>query len=101
MIECKKCGSFYSPSLYFQCPYCNVSPVRESVYDKQVGGDHYKNTKFQAIEVIRDWDLGFEAGSAIKYIARHKKKGDPIKDIEKAIHYLEMYLEDLKHNIKE
>ena len=63
--------------------------------NRQVGGDHYKNSKIQPIEVIRDWDLGFECGNALKYIARHLKKGEPKKDIQKAIHYLEMYLEEL------
>ena len=62
---------------------------------RQVGGDHYKTAKIQPIEVIRDWNLGFECGNALKYIARHLKKGEPKKDIQKAIHYLEMYLEEL------
>jgi hypothetical protein len=34
----------------------------------------------------------YAEGNAIKYICRHKKKGKK-KDIEKAIHYLEMILE--------
>lgn len=68
----------------------NWSPL-----ERQVGGDHYKSSKIQPIEVIRDWNLGFETGNALKYIARHLKKGEPKKDIQKAIHYLEMYLEEL------
>ena len=59
---------------------------------KQVGGSHYKATKIQPIEVIWDWDLGFELGSALKYIQRHKLKGGT-EDIKKAIHYLELYIE--------
>jgi hypothetical protein len=62
---------------------------------KQIGGDHYKSASIQPIEVIRDWNLNFETGNALKYIARHKLKGEPKKDIEKAIHYLEMYKETL------
>jgi hypothetical protein len=73
-----------------------VTSLTPSPLDKQVGGDHYKGSKVQPIEVIRDWNLGFECGNAVKYIARHKKKGEPKKDIQKAIHYLEMYLENLK-----
>lgn len=68
---------------------------------RQVGGDHYKTSKVQPIEVIRDWGLGFECGNALKYIARHLKKGEPVKDIEKAIHYLEMYMETLKENLND
>ena len=37
-------------------------------------------------------NLLFAEGNAIKYICRHKSKGKA-KDIEKAIHYLEMILE--------
>lgn len=71
------------------------SMLKENPLQVQVGGSHYKATKIQPIEVIWDWDLGFELGSALKYIQRHKKKGGA-EDIKKAVHYLEMYL--LKQN---
>jgi hypothetical protein len=60
--------------------------------DKQVDGDHYKNMKIQPAEFINENKLLFAEGNAIKYICRHKQKGKR-KDIEKAIHYLEMILE--------
>jgi len=60
--------------------------------DKQVDGDHYKNMKIQPAEFINENKLLFAEGNAIKYICRHKVKGKQ-KDIEKAIHYLEMILE--------
>lgn len=74
---------------------------KQTPLTRQVGGDHYKTSKVQPIEVIRDWGLGFECGNALKYIARHLKKGEPVKDIEKAIHYLEMYMETLKENLND
>ena len=61
-------------------------------YKKQVGGSHYKNMKIQPSKFINDNKLLFAEGNAIKYICRHKKKGKE-KDIQKAIHYLEMILE--------
>ncbi len=60
---------------------------------KQVGGNHYKDCKIQPIEYIVGNDLTFCEGNAIKYITRHRRKGEGAKDIEKAIHYLEMILE--------
>ena len=60
--------------------------------DKQVNGDHYKKMKIQPAEFINENGLLFAEGNAIKYICRHKLKGKS-KDIEKAIHYLEMRLE--------
>jgi len=54
---------------------------------------HYTSGKFEVIEVIEDWKLGFHLGNAIKYIARAGKK-DPaktIEDLNKAIWYIERY----------
>jgi len=61
-------------------------------YKKQVGGTHYKDMNIQPSEFINRNKLLFAEGNAIKYICRHKKKGKE-KDIQKAIHYLEMILE--------
>jgi len=60
--------------------------------DKQVNGDHYKKMKIQPAYFINENRLEFAEGNAIKYICRHKSKGKS-KDIEKAIHYLQMILE--------
>lgn len=60
--------------------------------NKQVDGTHYKGMKIQPAQFINENNLLFAEGNAIKYICRHKSKGKA-KDIEKAIHYLEMILE--------
>ena len=64
----------------------------KNTYKKQIGGDHYRSMKIQASEFINKNNLPFAEGNAIKYICRHKKKGKA-KDIDKAIHYLEMIKE--------
>ena len=53
---------------------------------------HYKQHTIEAIDVIHDWDLGFELGNVIKYIARHKHKGSELRDLEKATWYLQTYI---------
>ena len=58
----------------------------------QVDGDHYSKMRVQPAYFINENNLPFAEGNAIKYICRHKKKGKK-KDIEKAIHYLEMIIE--------
>ena len=63
-----------------------------STYDKQIGGDHYKDYKIQPSVFINGNKLLFAEGNAIKYICRHSAKGKE-EDIKKAIHYLEMILE--------
>lgn len=50
---------------------------------------HYKGGKFECIDVIEDFGLGFHLGNAVKYILRAGKKGDRVEDIRKAIWYLE------------
>jgi len=57
---------------------------------------HYNTGRIEVIDAIEAWNLGFNDGNAIKYIARHKHKGDSIQDIEKAIWYLERHLSILK-----
>jgi len=64
-----------------------------SPMDFQVGGHHYKNCKIQPIEYIFKNDLDYFEGDVVKYITRHRKKGEGRKDVEKAIHYAQMILE--------
>lgn len=42
---------------------------------------HYTFGRFEVIEVIEDWGLGFHEANAVKYIARAGKK-DPAKHVE-------------------
>ncbi len=42
--------------------------------------------------------IGFLKGNIIKYVVRAGKKEDAIKDLEKAKHYIEFYLELLSEN---
>ena len=59
---------------------------------KQIGGSHYQNFVIQPAEFINKNRLQFAEGNAIKYICSYQEK-DGIRDIEKAIHYLEMVKE--------
>ena len=47
----------------------------------------------QPIEFIVENDLSYREANVVKYVCRHKNKNGK-QDIEKAIHYLEMILED-------
>jgi len=52
---------------------------------------HYTQGKIEVIDFLEDQNLDFRLANVIKYICRHKYKGKPIQDIEKAIWYLERY----------
>ena len=57
------------------------------------GPDYYKRGKAQVWDFIRDNDLNFHLGNAIKYIVRAGYKDSKKEDLIKAIHYLENELE--------
>lgn len=56
---------------------------------------HYRRGGIEAINVIEAWGLGYHLGNALKYIARsgHKDPSAWRIDIQKAIWYLERYIE--------
>jgi len=43
---------------------------------------------YEAIKVIEAWQLGFNLGNTVKYIARADHKNNPVQDLEKAEFYL-------------
>ena len=58
---------------------------------------HYTaGRKYEPKDVIRDWELNFNLGSAVKYISRAGRKGDKIEDLEKARQFLDFEIEVLK-----
>ena len=64
---------------------------------RQVGGSHYKGKVCEVWDIIDEYGLDYYRGNAIKYILRNKM--DTVEDIEKAVHYLEKWLE-FNDNIK-
>ncbi len=58
----------------------------------QIGGDHY-------VSEYQPWDfneyngLGGLECSIVKYLCRYKVKGSPIRDIGKAIHYVDKLID--------
>ena len=59
---------------------------------------HYTQGKYEVIDVIEDWNLGFNLGNAIKYIGRAGHKDDIVQDLEKAKWYIEREIKRLKQN---
>ena len=75
----------------------NYAAPSTSPLDVQIGGRHYKDMMIQPIEFISANKLGFCEGNAIKYICRYKDKGG-VQDLEKAIHYLQLLIEQVSVN---
>lgn|SRR5574340_1580413 len=68
------------------------SIIKELKEEKVNHPSHYQGHKFEVIDIIEDFDLGFNLGNAIKYILRAGKKELFFEDIKKAIWYLQREL---------
>lgn len=66
-------------------------PESKDATNKQVGGSHYQ-LPIQPIEYILANGLGYCEANVVKYVSRWRNKGG-IQDLKKAIHYLEMLIE--------
>ena len=94
-IRVIKYEKYYSDNDYLFVYFCILfNPIRNhmSVYNKQIGGTHYKKMKIQPSKFVIENKLLFPEGSAIKYICRHPYKGGK-QDLEKAKHFIDMIIE--------
>jgi hypothetical protein len=64
----------------------------DSAFAMQVGGDHYASLPMQPAPFLRANKVPHLEGEAIYRILRHKSK-DKRKDLEKAIHTLQLIIE--------
>lgn len=58
---------------------------------------HYNKGKIEVIDAIEDWDLNFNRGNAVKYVARAglKNKETEIEDLQKARWYIDREIKRL------
>jgi hypothetical protein len=63
--------------------------VTENVYHPK----HYNVGTIEVIDAIEAWNLNFNLGNAVKYIARADHKGKPIEDLHKALWYINREIE--------
>lgn len=96
-----------SSSHFIKCKFCksthdfntNKSDTCSSCLEKNEMVNHpphYNSGQIEVIEAIEDWNLNYNRGNAVKYIARAgKKTKNPILDLEKAVWYLEREIEIL------
>ena len=82
-----------------------ISSYLESLPDKPSAVNHPeyyggKDSPYEAINVIEAWELDFNLGNVLKYIARAGKKGEwkHQEDLEKAAWYLNREIQNLKKN---
>ena len=92
MQKCKRCTSCTAGIM---CECGKSKKIKKENVDHP---NHYlKDSGHEVIDVIEAWDLNFNLGNAVKYIARAGKK-DPKKykeDLNKAVWYINNQLNKL------
>lgn len=59
------------------------------------------NKGYDVIDVIKDYQLNFNRGNILKYIIRAGKKDNELKDLEKALDYLQREIKHLRKEQKQ
>lgn len=70
-----------------------------SLQNPQAHPKHYNVGKYEVIDVIEDWKLGFNLGNVVKYVARADHKGAASSDLYKALFYLNRELANRERNV--
>lgn len=91
------------------CAVCRLARMADDLFVKLAGPciqcdkpetvnhpRHYNMGTFEVIDVIEDWQLDFNLGNAIKYIARAPHKGNQLEDLKKAMWYLDREIKRLE-----
>lgn len=59
---------------------------------------HYDSNKdYDIIDVCKDYSLNFNRGNILKYVVRAGKKDDELKDLKKALDYLQREIDYLEN----
>lgn len=71
-------------------------------YDAVHRPSHYaEGRKYEPKDVIRDWGLNFNLGSAVKYISRAGRKKDIVEDLKKAQQFIQFEIDAIEQEHKE
>lgn len=61
---------------------------------------HYTHGKYEVIDVIEDWKLGYHLGTVLKYIGRAGHKNSKLEDLMKARWFLERAIENEEREVE-
>ena len=84
--------------------YDSVNKGTEEIKEEVNHPAHYQapddpEGHYEAIKIIRAWRLSFSLGNAVKYILRSGAKGQRVKDLQKALWYIQEELDHLTKRV--
>ena len=71
--------------------YAEIEKVRQSAWQKQEGGDHYKKLAIQPMEYALQNKLDYAQANVVKYVTRHADKNGKA-DLLKAKHCIDLMI---------
>lgn len=102
IINCKKCVNYKEVEYCFDCingtlfkgypEELEIEEPKDMVHHPA----HYTYSKYEPKDVIREWGLNFNLGSAVKYIARAGRKDDIIQELKKAKQFIDFEIEAIE-----
>lgn len=94
-----------SPGSWVEIPlsFLKIAPPDRSTpamknENPQAHPKHYNVGKYEVIDVIEDWKLGFNLGNVVKYVGRADHKGAASSDLYKALFYLNREIANRERN---
>ena len=75
-----------------------VDRYYELVPTEKAPAHYVEGRTIEPRSVVKDWELNWNLGNALKYVARCGRKGDAVEDLRKAITFLEFEIEDREGN---
>lgn len=96
-FEEKNCDNCKNYNTYFDCSQCSDFDEWEEKEDLIHKPLHYTYSKYEPIDVIKEWNLDFDLGNVVKYIARCEHKGNKLLDLNKALEYLQHEIKHLEN----
>ena len=96
-FEEKNCDNCKNYNTYFDCSQCSDFDEWEEKEDLIHKPLHYTYSKYEPIDVIKEWNLDFDLGNVVKYIARCEHKGNKPQDLNKALEYLQHEIKHLEN----
>ena len=59
----------------------------------QIHYENRNNGNYDVIDFIKDYELNFNLGNVVKYISRLGKKDEKLRELRKALDYLQLEIE--------
>lgn len=96
--RCRAATCIYHDAEYVNAPSSGQDSNKNDIIAHPV---HYtEGREYEPKDVIYDWGLDFNLGSAVKYISRAGRRDDIVQDLKKAIQFIQFEIDAIEKKKK-